>query len=83
MSSKILEEVTHRGVTAELVKENGKYMVYLWQNGRIKMLYQVRGLKEPLTKNDLCKHIDVALEESAKRKAAKEAEKQNDEEIER
>lgn len=75
MSSKILKEVTHRGVTAVLVKENGKYMVELWQNGRIKVHYQVRGLSEPLTEKELCHHIDVQIEESKKRIAEKEAAK--------
>ena len=68
---KYLLEVTHRGITAEHYMDGKKYMVWMYKNTpteKYKFLsdYQVRGLKEPLTKEDLIIHIDKFIEQCKK-----------------
>lgn len=62
-------EVTHRHITAEHYQEDGKYMIWYHLEGNpfktIGMI-QVRGIKKPLTEDELKTHIDKLLEESHK-----------------
>ena len=57
--------VTHRSVTIDHYYENGKYFVDYYKNGLFGDYcgtYQVRGLKEPLTDNELRIFIDKEIE---------------------
>ena len=68
-----LREVTHRNVTAEHYLEGKKYMI--WYHLAHKYDYkntvgivQVRGIKEPLSEEELKHHIDKLFERSRKEK---------------
>ena len=68
---KFLCEVDHRRLTAVHYKENGKYWVWYFITGQPYKTYgifQIRGISEPLTKDDLIKHIDKIWEEHNKNK---------------
>lgn len=58
-------EVTHRGVTAVHYLESNKYMIwYYMKNDPYKTVgvVQVRGIHDPLTRDELKVHIDKLWE---------------------
>ena len=66
ISMKWLNSVTHKHVTAEHYLENNKYMIWYYKEKdpyKTIGFVQVRGLKEPLTKEELVLHIDKLWEE--------------------
>ena len=63
---KFLNEVIHRRITAVHYLENKKYMLWYYPEKHPEKtvgIVQVRGLKEPLTKEELKHHIDKLWEE--------------------
>lgn len=61
-----LEEVTYRKITAVHYYEKGKYMIWYHIEKKPEKtlgILEVRGLKQPLTKDELKKHIDKRWEE--------------------
>ncbi len=68
---KTLLTVTHRHITAEHFLEDSKYKIWYHLEGQpLKSIgiLEVRGLKEPLTEEELKKHIDKRWEEYYERK---------------
>ncbi len=62
---KFLCEVDHRGVTASHYLENGKYMIWYYKVGdpmKTVGFVQVRGINQPLTKDELKMHVDKLWE---------------------
>lgn len=62
---KTLLEVTHRNVTACHYMEKKKYMIWYYAAGNPMKsvgIVQVRGIKEPLTEQELKHHIDKLWE---------------------
>lgn len=62
---KFLCEVSHRGVTATHYLEDKKYMIWYYKEHepyKTIGFVQVRGINEPLTKEELKMHIDKLWE---------------------
>lgn len=56
-----LASVTYRGLTADHYMDGKKYYIHYYKPGmpwKTLMIVQVRGLKEPLTEEELKHHID-------------------------
>ncbi len=69
---KSLSSVTHRHLTAEHYLDGRKYMIWYYIEGHPEKtlgILQVRGLKEPLTKEELKKHIDKRWDEYYREKS--------------
>jgi len=63
---KWFKSVTHRHITAEHYLENRKYMIWYYLEHKPDKtigFVQVRGIKEPLTENELKVHIDKLWKE--------------------
>lgn len=61
-----LKNVTHRRVTAEHYKEDGKYMIWYYLEGHPEKtvgIVQIRGIHAPLTEDELRHHIDKLWEQ--------------------
>lgn len=78
---KFIGEVTHRKVTAVHYTEGNKYMIWYHLEGKMDKsigCIQVRGLKEPLTEEELKMHIDKLWERFYAEQGKKVQQKDND-----
>lgn len=77
-NAKFLIEATHRSITAEHFKEDGKFMIWYHKAGKYDYdhsigFVQVRGIKEPLTEDELKTHIDKMIERAYRKRTKNES----------